>query len=212
MTRRRVAIIGAGMAGASLAAEIAAQDDVVLIEATSALAKRRYHRQKLHLILSALRHAERDPAGAVGLDHRRHRNQCKGIRCAVAHLAVHVAPAHRGRQGDRGDQLAGVEHVLLVRRGAGQQVEVGDRDAAGAAVGAHRVHLRVEHAHRHLEAFVLGAEPVRLGDDHVVEDHVGDLRAAAHSLGALRDTAQRVVANLPDLLRWTHGCFPLRAW
>ncbi len=35
MTRRRVAIIGAGMAGASLAAEIAAQDEVVLIEAES---------------------------------------------------------------------------------------------------------------------------------------------------------------------------------
>ncbi len=35
MTRRRVAIIGAGMAGASLAAELAPQDDVVLCEAES---------------------------------------------------------------------------------------------------------------------------------------------------------------------------------
>lgn len=34
--------------------------DVVLIEAASALRRRRYHRQKLHLVLSALRHAERD--------------------------------------------------------------------------------------------------------------------------------------------------------
>lgn len=34
--------------------------DVLLVEATSALAKRRYHRQKLHLALSALRHAEQD--------------------------------------------------------------------------------------------------------------------------------------------------------
>lgn len=33
MTRRRVAIVGAGMAGASLAAELAATDDVVLLEA-----------------------------------------------------------------------------------------------------------------------------------------------------------------------------------
>ena len=37
-----------------------AHRDVVLIEATSALRKRRYHRQKLHLVLSALRHAARD--------------------------------------------------------------------------------------------------------------------------------------------------------
>ena len=34
--------------------------DVLLVEATSALTRRRYHRQKLHLVLSALRHAERD--------------------------------------------------------------------------------------------------------------------------------------------------------
>ena len=36
------------------------QRPVLLIEAESALRRRRYHRQKLHLILSALRHAERD--------------------------------------------------------------------------------------------------------------------------------------------------------
>ncbi|VEG55666.1 deoxyribodipyrimidine photolyase-related protein [Mycolicibacterium aurum] len=34
--------------------------EVLLIEATSALAKRRYHRQKLHLVMSGLRHADRD--------------------------------------------------------------------------------------------------------------------------------------------------------
>ena len=34
--------------------------DVLLVEATSALRKRRYHRQKLHLVLSGLRHAARD--------------------------------------------------------------------------------------------------------------------------------------------------------
>src|SRR6478752_4384981 len=34
--------------------------EVLLVEATSALRKRPYHRQKLHLVLSALRHAERD--------------------------------------------------------------------------------------------------------------------------------------------------------
>ena len=33
MTRRRIAIVGAGMAGASLAAELAATDDVILLEA-----------------------------------------------------------------------------------------------------------------------------------------------------------------------------------
>ncbi len=37
-----------------------AHREVLLVEATSALAKRRYHRQKLHLVLSALRHADRD--------------------------------------------------------------------------------------------------------------------------------------------------------
>jgi len=37
-----------------------AQRDVMLVEATSALRKRRYHRQKLHLVLSALRHADRE--------------------------------------------------------------------------------------------------------------------------------------------------------
>ncbi|BBY15752.1 hypothetical protein MLIT_13440 [Mycolicibacterium litorale] len=37
-----------------------AHREVLLIEATSALRKRRYHRQKLHLVLSALRHADRD--------------------------------------------------------------------------------------------------------------------------------------------------------
>lgn len=34
--------------------------EVLLIESTSALTKRRYHRQKLHLVLSALRHAAHD--------------------------------------------------------------------------------------------------------------------------------------------------------
>lgn len=37
-----------------------AHREILLVEATSALARRRYHRQKLHLVLSALRHAERD--------------------------------------------------------------------------------------------------------------------------------------------------------
>lgn len=37
-----------------------AHREVLLVEATSALSKRRYHRQKLHLVVSALRHAERD--------------------------------------------------------------------------------------------------------------------------------------------------------
>ena len=37
-----------------------AHREVLLVEATSALSKRPYHRQKLHLVLSALRHAERD--------------------------------------------------------------------------------------------------------------------------------------------------------
>jgi deoxyribodipyrimidine photolyase-related protein len=35
-----------------------AHREVLLVEATAALRKRRYHRQKLHLVLSALRHAE----------------------------------------------------------------------------------------------------------------------------------------------------------
>lgn len=35
-----------------------AQRPVLLVEATSALQRRRYHRQKLHLVVSALRHAE----------------------------------------------------------------------------------------------------------------------------------------------------------
>jgi deoxyribodipyrimidine photolyase-related protein len=37
-----------------------AHREVLLIESTAALSKRRYHRQKLHLVLSALRHAHRD--------------------------------------------------------------------------------------------------------------------------------------------------------
>jgi deoxyribodipyrimidine photolyase-related protein len=37
-----------------------AHREVLLVEATSALSKRRYHRQKLHLVLSALRHAADD--------------------------------------------------------------------------------------------------------------------------------------------------------
>ncbi|CAN5708343.1 cryptochrome/photolyase family protein [soil metagenome] len=37
-----------------------AHREVLLIEAHSALAKRRYHRQKLHIVLSALRHAHDD--------------------------------------------------------------------------------------------------------------------------------------------------------
>lgn len=37
-----------------------AHREILLVEATAALARRRYHRQKLHLVLSALRHAERD--------------------------------------------------------------------------------------------------------------------------------------------------------
>lgn len=34
--------------------------EILLVEASSALRRRPYHRQKLHLVLSALRHAERD--------------------------------------------------------------------------------------------------------------------------------------------------------
>lgn len=41
--------------------------EVLLVEATSALRKRRYHRQKLHLVLSALRHADRDLGGRATL-------------------------------------------------------------------------------------------------------------------------------------------------
>ena len=37
-----------------------AHRDVLLVEAASALSKRRYHRQKLHLVMSALRHAAVD--------------------------------------------------------------------------------------------------------------------------------------------------------
>ena len=37
-----------------------AERPVLLVEAASALGRRRYHRQKLHLILSALRHAKQD--------------------------------------------------------------------------------------------------------------------------------------------------------
>ena len=37
-----------------------AHREVLLVEATSALRKRRYHRQKLHLVLSGLRHAKAD--------------------------------------------------------------------------------------------------------------------------------------------------------
>jgi deoxyribodipyrimidine photolyase-related protein len=37
-----------------------AHREVLLIESTAALRKRRYHRQKLHLVLSAIRHADRD--------------------------------------------------------------------------------------------------------------------------------------------------------
>jgi len=37
-----------------------AHREVLLVEATSALRRRRYHRQKLHVVLSALRHADRD--------------------------------------------------------------------------------------------------------------------------------------------------------
>ena len=37
-----------------------AHREVLLVESSAALRKRRYHRQKLHLTLSALRHAERD--------------------------------------------------------------------------------------------------------------------------------------------------------
>ncbi|MDY6998914.1 MAG: cryptochrome/photolyase family protein [Actinomycetota bacterium] len=37
-----------------------AHREVLLVESTAALSRRRYHRQKLHLVLSALRHADRD--------------------------------------------------------------------------------------------------------------------------------------------------------
>ena len=37
-----------------------AHREVLLVEAASALRRRPYHRQKLHIVLSALRHADRD--------------------------------------------------------------------------------------------------------------------------------------------------------
>ena len=44
-----------------------AHREILLVEATSALRRRRYHRQKLHLVLSALRHAARDLADRATL-------------------------------------------------------------------------------------------------------------------------------------------------
>ena len=40
---------------------------VLLIESGAALRRRRYHRQKLHLVMSALRHAEEDLGGRATL-------------------------------------------------------------------------------------------------------------------------------------------------
>ncbi len=45
-----------------------AHREILLVEATSALQRRRYHRQKLHLVLSALRHAHRDRATLLKAD------------------------------------------------------------------------------------------------------------------------------------------------
>jgi hypothetical protein len=49
----------------------------------------------------------------------------------------------------RGDQLAGRQRGFHVRRGAGQLVEIGDRDGAARAVGAHGLDRGVERAHGH---------------------------------------------------------------
>ena len=46
-----------------------AHRDVLLVEATSALKRRRYHRQKLHLVMSALRHANEDLGDRATLLH-----------------------------------------------------------------------------------------------------------------------------------------------
>ena len=54
----------------------------------------------------------------------------------------------------------------------------------------------VEHAHRDLETLALGAQPVGGGHGHVVEDHVGDLRALLpHLLFGAADAQARQVAR-----------------
>ena len=69
-----------------------AHREVLLVEATSALSKRRYHRQKLHLVLSALRHAEQDLGDrATLLKADTYSNALRRFKCPVL---VHEPTSH----------------------------------------------------------------------------------------------------------------------
>src|SRR5436309_1200497 len=81
---------------------------------------------------------------AIGNDDDRRRNQRKLEFGAVADLLVMRALAGAGRrQQDRGDQLAGRDYGLPLRRVAGLPIEIVDRHRAGAA-GAAQFDRRIE--------------------------------------------------------------------
>ena len=69
-----------------------------------------------------------------------------------------MVAAQRTGQGDRGDQLAGLQRVFDMRGVAGQAVERVDRDGARRTGGVHRLHLCVQHAHRNRHVAGIGRD------------------------------------------------------
>ena len=133
-----------------------AHREVLLVEATSALTKRRYHRQKLHLVLSALRHAHhdlKDRATLLQADTYTDALERFGRPVLVYEPTSHAAERFVHRLRDRGL----VEEVLPTPTFALPRSDF--RDWAGE-----RTHFRMEDFYRdqrrRFDVLMQGSDPV----------------------------------------------------
>src|SRR6185437_656879 len=106
-------------------------------------------------------------------------------RGAVAHLAVMRAPRRgRSRHLDRGDDVARLQHSLMLRRIAGEQMKLLERDAALAVRAVHD-HDGVERNQRHGEIGGVRGDAMVAAAEHGMEAVLALERGAAAARLAL---------------------------
>ena len=130
---------------------------------------------------AAQRHARGAHAPAlVQVQQGRGRHQRKRIGRTLAHLDVHrmAGKALRGWQRDVLDQLVGLQRGVLLGVVAGQAVQVGKGNGAGAARRAH-LHHRFQRGQRHAQVGRVRGNAVFAGAQDGVLARQGSTRRAA---------------------------------
>ena len=98
----------------------------------------------------------------------RHGHQRKGIGGPVTHLAIALPAAGGCGQRDGGDQLAILQHIVLVRPVARQAMKVADRHGTARPVLAFDLDRGIQRAHRHRHVAGIGGDAlVRRAKDGV---------------------------------------------